>query len=147
MVLSVTNVYHVADMARAKLALEAAQPDPKLRLLVGHVKIFELLMLELHDIDLEEQMSFHHYARGAAEPERRMDSDFKSLLLQKKSRRQIASVSDPAVNQHFAVLVQFSDPEPQITDWDVYRTYHVPLFVLLRGTNIDDLKITHLHIL
>lgn len=73
--------------------------------------------------------------------------DFKSLLLQKKSRRQIASVSDPAVNQHFAVLVQFSDPEPQITDWDVYRTYHVPLFVLLRGTNIDDLKITHLHIL
>ncbi|KAG7134438.1 hypothetical protein HYQ45_007581 [Verticillium longisporum] len=68
MVLSITQMYCIADMARAKLSLEATQPDPNLRFMIGHLNVLEPLMLELSDAEVEHQKYFHRYASGPTKP-------------------------------------------------------------------------------
>ncbi|PNH26357.1 hypothetical protein BJF96_g10325 [Verticillium dahliae] len=46
-------------MARAKLSSEAAQPDPNLRFIIGHLNVLEPLMLELSAAEVEHQKHFH----------------------------------------------------------------------------------------
>ncbi|KAG7149769.1 hypothetical protein HYQ46_001313 [Verticillium longisporum] len=55
-------------MARAKLSLEATQPDPNLRFMIGHLNVLEPLMLELSDAEVEHQKYFHRYASGPTKP-------------------------------------------------------------------------------
>ncbi|PNH34985.1 hypothetical protein BJF96_g1940 [Verticillium dahliae] len=61
-------MYCIADMARAKLSLEATQPDPNLRFMIGHLNVLEPLMLELSDAEVEHQKYFHRYASGPTKP-------------------------------------------------------------------------------
>ncbi|KAG7134436.1 hypothetical protein HYQ45_007579 [Verticillium longisporum] len=53
------KMYRIADMARAKLSSEAAQPDPNLRFIIGHLNVLEPLMLELSAAEVEHQKHFH----------------------------------------------------------------------------------------
>ncbi|EGY18640.1 uncharacterized protein VDAG_09166 [Verticillium dahliae VdLs.17] len=55
-------------MVRAKLSLEAARPDPNLRLIIGHLNVLEPLMLELSDAEVKHQKCFDRYANGVTKP-------------------------------------------------------------------------------
>jgi hypothetical protein len=63
--MSLTQTYFLAHRARAKLSHEAAQPDHKLRLLVGHANLLDSLMLDLADAEREQESWFNHSVRGA----------------------------------------------------------------------------------
>ncbi|KAF3343390.1 Putative coatomer subunit alpha [Verticillium dahliae VDG2] len=55
-------------MARAKLSSEAAQPDPNLRFIIGHLNVLEPLMLELSAAEVEHQKHFHRCVSGTTTP-------------------------------------------------------------------------------
>ncbi|PFH60660.1 hypothetical protein XA68_10572 [Ophiocordyceps unilateralis] len=64
--MSITQTYHLAHRARAKLSYEASQPDHDLRLLVGHANMLDSLMLELADVEREQEHWFNQSVQGAA---------------------------------------------------------------------------------
>ncbi|KAG5962929.1 hypothetical protein E4U58_003721 [Claviceps cyperi] len=61
--MSITQTYYLAHKARAKLAHEAAQPDHRLRFLVGHANLLDSLMVELVDAEREQERWFNQSAR------------------------------------------------------------------------------------
>ncbi|PHH79112.1 hypothetical protein CDD80_5578 [Ophiocordyceps camponoti-rufipedis] len=70
--MSITQTYHLAHRARAKLSYEASQPDHDLRLLVGHANMLDSLMVELADVEREQEHWFNQSVRGAAAGPRRI---------------------------------------------------------------------------
>ncbi|KAG5959244.1 hypothetical protein E4U57_000806 [Claviceps arundinis] len=62
--MSITQTYYLAHKARAKLAHEAAQPDHRLRFLVGHANLLDSLMVELVDAEREQERWFNQSLRG-----------------------------------------------------------------------------------
>ena len=62
--MSITQSYCLALSARGKLVHEAARPDLKLRLLVGHANMLDQIMLDL--TDKEEQTLYIKHSVAAA---------------------------------------------------------------------------------
>jgi hypothetical protein len=54
-------MHYMAELARAKLSFEAAQPDPDFRLLIGHKNMIEHLVLGIQEAEDEQQKSLDHY--------------------------------------------------------------------------------------
>ncbi|KAG6189876.1 hypothetical protein E4U36_004231 [Claviceps purpurea] len=69
--MSITQTYYLAHKARAKLAHEAAQPDHRLRFLVGHANLLDSLMVELVDAEREQERWFNQSVRGPGSPSER----------------------------------------------------------------------------
>lgn len=69
--MSISEVYHIANTARAKLSSEAARPDQNLRLLVGHANLLESLMLELSSVSRDQENWFTQLLGVAMKPEER----------------------------------------------------------------------------
>ncbi|KAG5935529.1 hypothetical protein E4U60_003115 [Claviceps pazoutovae] len=69
--MSITQTYYLAHKARAKLAHEAAQPDHRLRFLVGHANLLDSLMVELVDAEREQERWFSQSVRGPSSPSER----------------------------------------------------------------------------
>lgn len=58
--MNITQAYFLAHKARNKLALEAAQPDHNLRLLVGHANMLDSLMLDLAKAEEEQERWYNN---------------------------------------------------------------------------------------
>ncbi|KAG5945069.1 hypothetical protein E4U59_006436 [Claviceps monticola] len=69
--MSITQTYYLAHKARAKLAHEAAQPDHRLRFLVGHANLLDSLMVELVDAEREQERWYNQSVRGPSSPSER----------------------------------------------------------------------------
>jgi len=67
--MSLTQTYYIASTARSKLGKEASRADHDLRLLVGHANLLDVLMVELHDAEKEQEAWFNESLRKANKPE------------------------------------------------------------------------------
>ena len=63
--MSLTQTYHLAHTARAKLSKEAAKADHELHRLVGHANLLDGLMLDLAEAEREQESWFNASVRRA----------------------------------------------------------------------------------
>jgi hypothetical protein len=112
--MSLSQTYHVASTARAKLGREACRADHNLRRLVGHANLLDALTLELRDAEREQEAWFNASVKRAQEES-------------KQSRKGHIQWADTIVEEEEVVEDSDDSDDDSDSEYDEEEFHAIPL--------------------
>ncbi|KIW21662.1 hypothetical protein PV08_02242 [Exophiala spinifera] len=95
---SITQTYFLAYTARTKLSRQAAQPDPDLRLLIGHANMLDSLIFDLENAEQEQERWLNNILNGSSLEGKEVKYE-EMILVLKKDEKEIENKAKITTSQ------------------------------------------------